>query len=998
MTDTVNVGATANDGTGDDLRTAFVLINQKFEAVQAGLSPDAQDIVERVEAAAEGAEGSEVAAAGSAADAESAQVAAEAARDLSQAASIASAVSLAASATIALGRASVTDGQTFWVAPNATDGLTRYTNYLRTSSTTQTFVSDVGTGLEISALQKVNQIRDILPNQLTLPQINFTTLPTAIAGTRARVLVDNEPSLSIDTETVSGQGRVYWRVPVSGLGVGATSFSASIVLLSTGAGTSGEIRVLQRNSAGSTIVTNVIATGLTAAVTTARTYALSNIALDPLAVNLDLDVSINNTGGDKTRNAKFQSPLLRAGASTAFALPPADTATPTALANAAQSTANTASANASTALVGTAAVTAREASRLFKNSWPDPVFRDVVGSTFAWQNSQTSPIVTKNGVRCIETSTTGVAANRRTLVDVTGFASGKFSMSVVVHEKIGTQPTNGIRVRITAHVSNVQGTNIIGAWAGYPGADMVDTTFYTRLVPTTDIAGPLTLVVCEGFSIPAGATHIGLDIRTETTVAAYISHIVIREGSDASYRDEYAAADILALEAAASSTGGGTSYVSPAGSDTTGTGLIGSPFATIDKAVDAINGSGTVYVTPGIYSPQSITPSKVKGRVDLVGLRSDLATGSYAFPLIRCASKLTGITKTAGRTKIYQATVAGLPSLSNFNWAYQDGVNDPRTLIADADRSPQHRGRTHRLHRFAKLIKPVATVLADALSEMDAESLPTAFVDSGILYFTIVGGGDGAAADIYLDAATGLIAGSGVTRGMAGELNITGLEVRYGGVDLRPFSRSHVDELAVLGSRTNCVDYNVLSYGTLETAAGGSQSGTTGDGLNGHNGARLTAGADLYSHDNKDDGFSDHAGCTSRMQGGLVEYNGGGGLTPAYGADHIATGFVSRRNQQISGRKPGAFCVVGTPAEGNPEDFGYDTRALWIGCTDIESTTSFFDSKITANASLCIDCKSIRPVTRGFDVSKIIDCGYLASGTSTAKAAGTVVENTGLVV
>lgn len=37
----------------------------------------------------------------------------------------------------------MTDGMIFWVKPNATDGLTRFTCYQRTSSTTQTFVSSV---------------------------------------------------------------------------------------------------------------------------------------------------------------------------------------------------------------------------------------------------------------------------------------------------------------------------------------------------------------------------------------------------------------------------------------------------------------------------------------------------------------------------------------------------------------------------------------------------------------------------------------------------------------------------------------------------------------------------------------------------------------------------------------------------------------------------------------------------------------------------------------
>lgn len=55
MADTVFVGTAPNDGTGDPLRQALTYINQKFVAVQAGMSEDAQDIVERVEAARDAA-------------------------------------------------------------------------------------------------------------------------------------------------------------------------------------------------------------------------------------------------------------------------------------------------------------------------------------------------------------------------------------------------------------------------------------------------------------------------------------------------------------------------------------------------------------------------------------------------------------------------------------------------------------------------------------------------------------------------------------------------------------------------------------------------------------------------------------------------------------------------------------------------------------------------------------------------------------------------------
>lgn len=507
---------------------------------------------------------------------------------------------------------------------------------------------------------------------------------------------------------------------------------------------------------------------------------------------------------------------------------------------------------------------------------------------------------------------------------------------------------------------------------------------------SVEIAGTrVTLTGANGIAMPFSLSHTAALHADCASVGLVISGNNGDPGQTVTYQDVYLAdgqervfrpAPLSVREA----------FVSPTGNDVSGKGTVTAPYATFDRAITALDGNGTVWALDGEYGPQLITPTAIKGRVDLLGVRSNLLGSQFAWPIVRCSDKLTGITKTAGRAKVYQVAIGDLPALADFNWIYQDGVNDPRTLIADADRRPQHRGRTHRLSGFAKIPKTTAVTLAAALAEMDAEPLPLSFVDAGILYFTIVGGGDGTVANIYRDSALGLI--NAGTRGACGTLNIVGLEVRYGKVDLRPFKSSHLDEFAAHGARNaGSVEYNVLTFGTLETSCGGSEAGGSGDGLNGHFGSRVS-GLDLYTHDNNDDGFSDHEGGTSRLFGGLTEYNGGGGLTPAYGSDHISYNFVGRRNQQKPGRKPGSFCCVGAATDG-----GIDTLALFVGCEDIESDTSFCDDHVGGVRAVCVNCKSTRPVTRGFDVYKIKDCSYLASGTSTARNASTLVENSTLV-
>lgn len=104
----VYTGTADNAGNGDPLRTAMAKINQKFVSVQAGLSPDAQNIVARVEAARDEAEASEAAADISEAAAAASAAAAAAARDAAQ-------LSSGVYATTAAGLAATASGGYFSV-------------------------------------------------------------------------------------------------------------------------------------------------------------------------------------------------------------------------------------------------------------------------------------------------------------------------------------------------------------------------------------------------------------------------------------------------------------------------------------------------------------------------------------------------------------------------------------------------------------------------------------------------------------------------------------------------------------------------------------------------------------------------------------------------------------------------------------------------------------------------------------------------------------------
>jgi len=116
MADEVVFTGTADDNnTGDPLRECWAKVNQRFVVLAAGQSPDAQNIVVRVETARDEAEDAQAAAEAAQAAAEASEAQAEAARDAAY-------VNANAYATIAAGLAATTTGQQFQVVSE--DGLT----------------------------------------------------------------------------------------------------------------------------------------------------------------------------------------------------------------------------------------------------------------------------------------------------------------------------------------------------------------------------------------------------------------------------------------------------------------------------------------------------------------------------------------------------------------------------------------------------------------------------------------------------------------------------------------------------------------------------------------------------------------------------------------------------------------------------------------------------------------------------------------------------------
>ena len=273
-------------------------------------------------------------------------------------------------------------------------------------------------------------------------------------------------------------------------------------------------------------------------------------------------------------------------------------------------------------------------------------------------------------------------------------------------------------------------------------------------------------------------------------------------------------------------------------------------------------------------------------------------------------------------------TGESLPS-GNVKWLWQHELPDASTEINSDERHPLQRGRQYR--RLSTCIEPV-TSIADLLSA----STPCWVVDSGTLYIRAATGSSVATNPIVIPTnSQAAIVGTGF------ELNLFNIEAWYGhiesgsGYNFRAVdcaARYSVGDGAWMINDAMCAHLErcEADSNTMPTKASGSLP--TGDGFNIH----PTSGEDIYAkggthtlidcwaHDNRDDGYSDHGRSEGTIIGGLYEYNGKGGLTPAVGAHDTIYNAVCRNHPTGSG-------ILFTGAPGSSEG-GMGGQVECFGC------------------------------------------------------------------
>lgn len=412
-------------------------------------------------------------------------------------------------------------------------------------------------------------------------------------------------------------------------------------------------------------------------------------------------------------------------------------------------------------------------------------------------------------------------------------------------------------------------------------------------------------------------------------------------------------------------------YASTSGSDGTGDGSKANPFSTIVRAIKAAKPDGIVVVRAGTYD-EAIS---VAGCLNL-----DLIAHPNEQVIINRGTLLSGFTKTAGRTYVYEASLSYDPYSP---WCWEHGIPDPDTAITAAERHPCHRGLAYRLPS-TRLHKQAS------IADVDAAPGGAYYWDSGAnkIYIRTPNGSNPASngRSYYVPSQN-----SGLSGGTGNEcVRVTDIDFFYCGTGLNAKNLGYFEanNVTVIGSRLNGITLDETRAVVLRSVRSG---GNGVDGINGHNYGSLGGGDPAgnpgarqmlyishweWSHDNADDGQSYHENGLPHFVGGLWEYNGDRGIATSYGAHGTCIAGTARYNGQLASRDDGSgFCAIGSVQS---IDGGVGTQMELIDCRSYGNVRNYSVSGAADNIIIARNCTSRSATEAGYyaDTGKIYahDC------------------------
>ena len=386
-------------------------------------------------------------------------------------------------------------------------------------------------------------------------------------------------------------------------------------------------------------------------------------------------------------------------------------------------------------------------------------------------------------------------------------------------------------------------------------------------------------------------------------------------------------------------------YVSIDGSDSNDGKTLSTAFRTINKAISS--GASKILVSAGTYREQlnfqrsssdvTICPALSVDKVIITDPNCILAES---------------VSQVSGYSNVFSFDTS-MTFGSTHIWIFQDGVADSDTEIQDVERHPLQRGVAYRC--LDTVIRRCSSeTLSDALSEIESSSDYRWYYDDGTVYLSC---------PEQVTSQNPICCSRGnkafINTGKSKTLHLYDIEVKYMMFSLDGTCNSEAIDCRasnVFGGGAFTYD---RSIGTTFKRCEASRcfNGPNGDGFNAHSAnsgdpyAKQTTCTliDCWSHDNRDDGYSDHERSEITIIGGLFEYNQKGGITPSYGSHCTCYNVTSRRN--ING-----FFYTGAAAV---EEGGKYGQLECFNCLAENNSNSGFRVDSDHNKCELVECVSI---------------------------------------
>lgn len=421
------------------------------------------------------------------------------------------------------------------------------------------------------------------------------------------------------------------------------------------------------------------------------------------------------------------------------------------------------------------------------------------------------------------------------------------------------------------------------------------------------------------------------------------------------------------------------------------------PFATFEVAARNLAAGGTMTIKSGDYR-ETFDFNLLPRCASVVGNVGENVR-------FLGSTKITGLTKTAGYTNIYEATTAR-PIWAQASHTY--GVarifqDDAESLsITQANIHALDRGRSHRLP-FTEILSIVedeteyntdSQSLSTRLTALDAAPGKFYYRDSKI-YIHAIGSDDASihdfeipngdfcdpddtelTKDLYLDnltfaySASGLNPGSLSTRIQRNDVRVYGIQQDDGFIDDACWGVARNCEAAAVMNDGENGHYNELDDHETSPEIGSCKMQYISS----------------WSHDNWDEGISHHEKSDVRLDGCIYEYNGQAGVTFALSGKFAAFNVLCRNN----GQKVGASGFSQTTATDDNRQIG--SFDAW-GCRSTGNSESGFAARTTGITLNLHNCATDDNTDSGYFAERgaIINAYNCKSGDSTAKTgSGTI--------